>query len=1109
MKFPGVLFLVLTGVHLMIGPLFAQQSTPERVHLVALMVEFQPDDNRFTSGNGTFEAGAIPYLESPGTNIDALPHDQGYFEAHLEFSKRYFERQAKGKLTLSYEVLPRIIRLPREMAGYSPVGENPENIPLAELARDAWMELANHSDLVQRVSIALQTYDSVGFVIFHAGIGRDLELIGTVLEKTPQDIPSVYLDQQALSQLLVNPGFDGFDVGGGARITNSMIVPRTQSRVGQDISGETFVVGLSVNGMLTAQIGSFLGLPDLFQTQTGESGIGRFGLMDGAGIFAMNGLFPPELSAWEKVWLGWEDPLEVDPVQLQNEEEVQLVIPAAALRQNGSIIKIPVTDSEYFLIENRHRDLDGNGSTWTFQRADGELETLQVTNLDTDILEMSLRIDSLFPKGVLIDVSNYDFALHGGADTGEEFRDPLPSDRQLNGGILIWHIDEGVIRSALSDRDQGVNDDPERRGVDLEEADGAQDIGYATSLGFSSIDPTGGAFDFWWSGNDARVITQTGEIQLYQNQFSSSTKPDNKSYGGGQSWFSLFDFSENIPVASVRLRAERSVMAGDMSVVDMQKRFSSQIDDQFGHLKTPPESSSWPLPIWFTPSGNPAAGISGIEKSSTGNFTAGKQAQEDGYLLLAGKKALWAVSVSSDGEAPAPSPVMIDEGMAGAILATGDRVLVSYPDEKLIVSYLYQIENGQLSHRKDLNGQQSNGLFQKEWTTIVPETGGQLRTPRPGILKADFAGWELDVNTGEILSQAGNINLQTPVLHGVSATLSGNVLSVSANGVSTTLPLPASINDAFRTGKRVELGILETESEQSTIYFAGGSYLFRVTAPYSGMDLLELTPKAAEIPSAFADINADGRLDILYVSEDSLTLYAIGVHGASLPHFPISAPPGTRFAGSPLLMNLQDETGLQPDGNASEVASVLPEIVIPISGNGSVTLVSYDASGALLTSPKLAIGSATAVYLDQHRLATISPDGFFQLFEFLKPAEVMWASPLGETPEIGLKASLNGTETPINPFTLLNKDEVYNWPNPASDITRIRFETAHGASLTIRVITPSGRKFYEKSFQARGGAPEEVEIDVSSWPSGLYVVQVTASDSDRTERKQFNMAVIH
>ena len=43
----------------------------------------------------------------------------------------------------------------------------------------------------------------------------------------------------------------------------------------------------------------------------------------------------------------------------------------------------------------------------------------------------------------------------------------------MNGGILIWHVDERVLARTL-DYDQ-VNANEDRRGVDLEEGDGAQD----------------------------------------------------------------------------------------------------------------------------------------------------------------------------------------------------------------------------------------------------------------------------------------------------------------------------------------------------------------------------------------------------------------------------------------------------------------------------------------------------------------------------------------------------------------------------------------------------------------------------------------------------------
>ena len=72
---------------------------------------------------------------------------------------------------------------------------------------------------------------------------------------------------------------------GTFHIYNSMIIPRTQSRRGEDIGGNEVVFPLSINGLLCASIGSHLGLPDLFNIADGSPAIGRFGLMDGAGFF--------------------------------------------------------------------------------------------------------------------------------------------------------------------------------------------------------------------------------------------------------------------------------------------------------------------------------------------------------------------------------------------------------------------------------------------------------------------------------------------------------------------------------------------------------------------------------------------------------------------------------------------------------------------------------------------------------------------------------------------------------------------------------------------------------------------------------------------------------
>lgn len=78
-----------------------------------------------------------------------------------------------------------------------------------------------------------------------------------------------------------------------------MIIPSTELRELQLLSGNT-LIELGINGLLAASFGSYLGLPDLFNTSNGKTAIGRFGLMDGQSLFSYNGIFPPEPSAWEK-----------------------------------------------------------------------------------------------------------------------------------------------------------------------------------------------------------------------------------------------------------------------------------------------------------------------------------------------------------------------------------------------------------------------------------------------------------------------------------------------------------------------------------------------------------------------------------------------------------------------------------------------------------------------------------------------------------------------------------------------------------------------------------------------------------------------------------------
>src|SRR5207249_675316 len=184
-------------------------------------------------------------------------------------------------------------------------------------------------------------------------------------------------------------------------------LPETESRDVTTSLG-TSRLQLGINGLLCASVGSHLGLPDLFDTKTGATGIGRFGLMDGQSIFSWNGLFPPEPSAWERYYLGWVDPITLPP------GDQTYTLPAAGLSGQGdTVYRMPISAREYFLLENRNRDANRDGATVTLTR-NGATVT-RTWQKDTTGFN-AFDVDSLY--GVVTDIDEPDWSLPGGVSSG-------------------------------------------------------------------------------------------------------------------------------------------------------------------------------------------------------------------------------------------------------------------------------------------------------------------------------------------------------------------------------------------------------------------------------------------------------------------------------------------------------------------------------------------------------------------------------------------------------------------------------------------------------------------------------------------------------------------
>lgn len=505
---------------------FGSQDT---VRVLALMVDFQTDADTQTTGAGHFELNGSLWPNA----IDPAPHDSAYFAYKLVFLSNYYRKASNEKLNIKGEVLGRIVTLSNVMSKYSPPKDGSNNKPLADLITESWR-------LADSLYPALQFGKYDAFVVFHAGVGRDIDVVSRLgYDPAPFDIPSITFNLSTLRMYLGDMSFAGVAVNNGSyRITNTLLLPETESRIfTSGLSADT--VQESINGLLANSFGSFLGLPDLFDTKTGLAGIGDFGLMDpAANLSFYAGLFPPEPCAWEKITLGWVTPITVPS------GTSTISLPAVGLKTGrDTVYKIPITDREYFLIENRSRDPYQNGQRLTLRKGN----SIFTRSFTTDSSGFNYA-DVSSISGSVIDVEDFDWALPGYA---------LQSDTLRGGGILIWHIDEDVIARGLADNT--VNADPAHRGVSLEEADGSQDIGqvynqfsdagYGTELGWP--------LDFWFDGNAVLYVVGTDTLNLYKNVFDKNSNPNSRSYGGAMSLVTVRGFSKRSP------RMTATVVIGD------------------------------------------------------------------------------------------------------------------------------------------------------------------------------------------------------------------------------------------------------------------------------------------------------------------------------------------------------------------------------------------------------------------------------------------------------------------------------------------------------------------------------------------------------------------
>lgn len=424
------------------------------LRLCGIRVEFAgvPDPAKISGTGGRFDLTD----RRRDVFIDPAPHDRRYFSKHMESLANYFSAMSYGKLRIDWEVFP----LDNDSAyvvgnagDYNPAGNG--GFWFTEAATDYLEAFFKDAILAadQDDDLWFSEFDAV--VIFHAGSDWQNDVYGD----SPYDVPSFFLTL---------PDTDSIAVDGGACfIRDGSVVPETSSQDGY-LNG--------INGVLAHEVGHQLGLPDLYDTQYGMSAVGYWDLMDyGSGVgvvladpnteelYYVTGIVPGSLSAWSKAFLGWvaPDTAKESHTYVLRATEIQGESP------NRQAVVVPINSYEYYIIENRQGDLDGD---------------------DTGIVLSDPGPDS---TGVIMGPINQNRELN------YEYDWPLPGS-----GLLVWHVDRAMVDFGLPY--DAVNYFWQRRGVRLTEADGTSDLGDYNSFYF-----LGSPWDPFFKGNNDRLADNT------------------------------------------------------------------------------------------------------------------------------------------------------------------------------------------------------------------------------------------------------------------------------------------------------------------------------------------------------------------------------------------------------------------------------------------------------------------------------------------------------------------------------------------------------------------------------------------------------------------------
>jgi M6 family metalloprotease-like protein len=413
---------------------------------------------------------------------DSLVHDAAFFNRWMLHLSDFYADASHYHYDLNWTLYPDVITMPHTLDYYGADGDSID-IRLNEFTQTL-VELTDPN-------INYSLYG--GVIIFHAGAGQESDISGI----NTGEIWSTFLTRKRL-QMYFDPDNDlypGYPTNDGINLTNLVIYPESEYQDYFPGPGEenADVYLFSIYGVLCHQFGHLIGLPSLFDNDSSNGasqGIGNFGLM-GTGVWNASGYVPAQLDPWCRMHLGWEPVITV--TQPTTNLAVDYFLNQDEIADLHRLYKIPISASEYFLVENRQQNPDGsldpyNGlPSYTFKLLPpGEQDYYENYPLLPYFNFMENRYLGC----------EWDFFLPG-------LGGPIPmgmSTPQEGSGLLIWHIDENVIAENFTANFDlnTVNAYAPHKGIDIEEADGVQNLDTAAADQYKYGSP----YDTFRQGNN-------------------------------------------------------------------------------------------------------------------------------------------------------------------------------------------------------------------------------------------------------------------------------------------------------------------------------------------------------------------------------------------------------------------------------------------------------------------------------------------------------------------------------------------------------------------------------------------------------------------------------